>query len=65
MVTVRAKVLYYNGFEHNLLMFPSTNVFIKAFIEQREYEENLFKINLSQGVTLIKRNDIVSLPVRN
>ena len=47
-------LLYYNGFVHTPLKFLSTNVFIKAFIEQREYEEYLFKINLSQGVTLIK-----------
>ena len=38
-------------------MFPNTNIFIQAFIEQREYEESLFKINLIQGVTLIKRNN--------
>ena len=43
-------MLYYNGFVHTLLKFPNTNIFIKAFIEQREYEENLFKTNLSQGV---------------
>ena len=54
-------MLYYNGFVHTLLKFTSTNVFIQAFIEQREYEENLFKIKLSQGVTLIKRNNNVSL----
>ena len=58
-------MLYYNGFVHTPLKFPSTNVFIKAFIEQREYEENLFKINLSQGVALIKRNNNVSLRERN
>ena len=54
-------MLYYYGFIHTLLKFPNTNIFIKAFIKQREYEENLFKINLSQGVTLIKRNNNVSL----
>ena len=38
---------------------------VKAFIEQQEYDENLFKISLSQGVTLIKRNNNVPLRVRN
>ena len=58
-------VLYYNGFVHTLLKFPNTNIFIKAFIKQKEYEENLLKINLSQGVTLIKRNNNVSSRLRN
>ena len=58
-------MLYYNGFVHTLLKFPNTNIFKKAFIEQQEYEENVFKINLSQGVTLMKRNNNVSLRVRN
>ena len=58
-------MLYYNGFVRTLLKFPNTNIFIKAFIEQREYEENVFKINLSQNVILIKRNNNVSLRVRN
>ena len=40
-------MLYYNGFVPTLLKFPNINIFIKAFIEQREYEENVFKINLS------------------
>ena len=43
-----------NIFLHILSKFPNTNMFIKSFIEQREYEENVFKINLSQGVTLVK-----------
>ena len=38
---------------------------VKAFIEQQEYDENLFKISLSQGVTLINRNNNVPLRVRN
>ena len=54
-------MLYYKVFVHTLLKFTNTNAFIQAFIEKREYEENLFKINLSQGVTLIKRNNNVSL----
>ena len=58
-------MLYYNGVVQTLFKFPDTNVFIKAFIEQRECEENVFKINLSQGVTLIKRNNNVFLWVRN
>ena len=59
-------MLYYNGFVHTLLKFPNTNIFIKTFIEQRQYEETMFKINLSQDViTLIKRNNNVSLRVRN
>ena len=56
---------YYNGFVNTLLKFPSTNIVIKAFTEQRENEENLFKINPSQDVTLMKRNNNVSLLVRN
>ena len=58
-------MLYYNGFVHALFKFPNTNIFIKAFIHMMEYDENVFKINLSQGVTLIKRNNNVSLQVRN
>ena len=59
-------MLYYDGFVHTLLKFPNTNIniFIQAFIEQREYKENVLKIKLSQGDTLIK-NINVSLRVRN
>ena len=59
-------MLYYDGFVHALLKFPNTNIniFIQAFIEQREYKENVFEIKLSQGDTLIKNNN-VSLRVRN
>ena len=59
MATVSDK-LYYNGFVHNLLKFPNINIFKKAFFEQREYEENVFKINLSQCITLIKRKNNMS-----
>ena len=37
-------MLCYNGFVHTLFKFPNSNIFIKAFIKQREYEEKLFKI---------------------
>ena len=60
-------MLYYNSFVHTLLKFLNTNIpsFIKAFIEQREYKENVIKINLSPGFTLTKRNNNVSLRVKS
>ena len=50
-------MLYYNAFVHALLKFSNTNIniFIQVFIKQREYEGNVFKINQSQCVILIKK----------
>ena len=50
---------------HTLLKFPNTNISIKMFIEQLEYEQNVFKMNLIQCVTLVKRKNNESLRVRN
>ena len=52
---VRDSVYYYNSFVHTLLKFPNTNIFIKAFTEQREYEEIFFKISWSESMCYINK----------